>query len=481
MAELCVIDVPDGASLEDLLFAYGVEFPCGGASLCGGCRVRVVEGNVPVTEEMRDALSDEELDSGWRLACKAQVRGRIVLEVGQWNAPILSDDTRIESGSQHGFAVAVDLGTTTIVAQLVDLRTGEIHGTRTALNPQSAHGADVMSRVEFDLRHPGVLTATIREAIRAIVADLRGRESLREVLVAGNTVMHHLFCGLSVEPLSHVPFEPSSDGQQTVDFDELGCRVTFLPCLGGFVGSDILAGIVAVGLFDTEDTVALVDLGTNGEIVIGNARGALCASTAAGPAFEAGRIRMGMRAAPGAIDRVTRRADGFHCHVIGGVEPRGICGSGLVDAVAAALDSGSVKPNGRIADGSKELQLCAPVHLSQADIRELQLAKGAVAAGFRVLQEQIGVQNSGIARAYLAGAFGNYVNIASALRIGLLETEPAKITPSGNTALRGVKMLLSAGDGRDAMVESVRRRTHHVSLGSDAAFQEQFANCMRLA
>ena len=160
MTELCVIDVPDGASLEDLLFGYGVEFPCGGASLCGGCRVRVVDGNVPITEEMRDALSDEELDRGWRLACKARVRGRIVLEVGQWNAPILSDDTRIGSGSQDGFAVAVDLGTTTIVAQLVDLRTGEIHGVQTALNPQSAHGADVMSRVEFDLRNPGELTET---------------------------------------------------------------------------------------------------------------------------------------------------------------------------------------------------------------------------------------------------------------------------------------------------------------------------------
>src|SRR3954453_3324432 len=163
MAELCVIDVPEGTSLEDLLFSYGVEFPCGGASLCGGCRVRVVQGDVDVSDEMRDVLSSEELAAGWRLACMARASGRLVLEVGQWNAPILADDSRIASPSQEGFAVAVDLGTTTLVAQLVDLRTGEIHGVRTALNPQAAHGADIMSRIEFELRTPGVLIATIRD------------------------------------------------------------------------------------------------------------------------------------------------------------------------------------------------------------------------------------------------------------------------------------------------------------------------------
>ena len=164
MPELCVIDVPEGVSLQDILFEQGVEFPCGGTSVCGGCRVRVVQGDIAATAEMRDALSDEEIAAGWRLACRARVRGRIVLDIGQWNAPILSDEAPIESGAGRGLAVAVDVGTTTLVAQLVDLATGEIHGVRTALNPQSAHGADIMSRIDFDLRSPGVLTRSIRSA-----------------------------------------------------------------------------------------------------------------------------------------------------------------------------------------------------------------------------------------------------------------------------------------------------------------------------
>src|SRR5437868_3095213 len=215
MPELCTIDVPEGASLEDMLFEHGVEFPCGGTSLCGGCRVPIVEGNVPVTEEMQDALSEEEIAGGWRLACRARVRGRIVLDIGQWTAPILSDEARVQAGSARGLAVAVDLGTTTLVAQLVDLSTGEIHGVRTALNPQSAHGADIMSRIEFDLRSPGILTSSIRSAVGAMVQDVASGQTIREVLIAGNTVMHHLFCDISVEPLSHVPFIAEDEASRT--------------------------------------------------------------------------------------------------------------------------------------------------------------------------------------------------------------------------------------------------------------------------
>ncbi len=355
MPYLCSIDAADGAELADLLVDEGVEFPCGGESLCGGCRVRVVEGEVSVTPEMRELLLPAELEAGWRLACRARARGRVTLEVEQWHAPILADDARLMCESREGLGVAIDLGTTTLAAQLLDLSTGEVLGVRTALNPQCAHGADVMSRIQFALREPGALTRSIRESLGVLVADLAAGRNIREALICGNTVMHHLFCGEDVEPLSHVPFETAAGGAREFAAAELGwpslCeRVLFLPCLGGFVGSDILAGMAALGWLKREGLSAMIDLGTNGEIVVGNGARALCASTAAGPAFEAGRIRMGMRAASGAISQVTLDGNAFDCHVLGGVSARGICGSGLVDAVAAAFESGlpfAQRPDGQ--------------------------------------------------------------------------------------------------------------------------------------
>ena len=278
--------------------------------------------------------------------------------------------------------MAVDLGTTTLVAQLLDLRTGHVLAVRTALNAQAQHGADIMSRVDYAVAggEQSRLTQVIRAQIGALIGHLlrafgRCGEELRNVVVVGNTVMHHLFCGISVEPLAHHPFEPSQDGLQSFRAEELGWRfgrpaVRFLPCLGGFVGSDILAGILATPLHHSEGLIGLVDLGTNGEIVIGNRERMLCASTAAGPAFEGARISMGMRAATGAISEVTVREGQLHCHVLGQGTPRGLCGSGLVDAVAAGLDLGWINPAGKLANG-KPLLLCAPVELTQGDVREL--------------------------------------------------------------------------------------------------------------
>ncbi len=485
MPYLCSIDVPDGAELADLLVEEGIEFPCGGESLCGGCRVRLVEGEIPVTSEMREVLTPDELEAGWRLACRARARGRVTLEVEQWHAPILADDARLAFESRTGLGIAIDLGTTTLAAQLLDLSTGEVLAVRTALNPQCAHGADVMTRIQFALSEPGVLTRSIREALGVLVAELAAGRGVREALICGNTAMHHLFCGEDVEPLSHVPFETDAGSARDFDGAELGwtpvsARVVFLPCLGGFVGSDILAGMAAVGWLERNDLVALIDLGTNGEIVVGNGTRALCASTAAGPAFEAGRIRMGMRAAAGAILRVTLEDGVFDCHVLGGVTPRGICGSGLVDAVAAGFESGRILPSGRLANGARDLMLAPPVCITQPDVRELQLAKAAIAAGLRILLDRWGAGMEALERVYLAGAFGNYVSAASAHSIGLLEMSPDRIEQVGNTALRGTKTLLLQPSQRAEVVERIGQITEHISLASDARFQETFVDCMGL-
>ncbi|MFO0909209.1 MAG: ASKHA domain-containing protein [Isosphaeraceae bacterium] len=471
---------PDG-SLRDLLFERGVEFPCGGTTLCGGCKIRIVAGEVPVTPEMSLVLSRQEIERGWRLGCLAVARDPVVVEVAQWSSVILDDQDRTPFEPAEGLGAVVDLGTTTLVAQAVDLSSGEVVAVATALNPQARHGADLMARLDFERAHPGELTSLIRDAVGRLLAEVAIGRPLAETLIVGNTVMHHLLAGRSIEPLCAVPFRSPHGGEAILGADELRWKleltnpVRMLPCLGGFVGSDILAGLVATGLHLPHSTGALLDLGTNGEIAVADDTGIVCASAAAGPAFEGGRIGQGQRAGRGAIDRVCLREGRLECRVIGGTPARGICGSGLVDAIACARHLGSIQPSGRLSPGVARITLTDSVSLSQADLRELQLAKAAIAAGFDILRADRPIEPS---RVFLAGAFGNYVNPGSARRIGLLPQWADRPTPAGNTALRGARTLLLAGARRDALIEAVLSRTRHLELASDPTFQEAFVAAM---
>jgi len=258
---------------------------------------------------------------------------------------------------------------------------------------------------------------------------------------------------------------------------EVECGIRFLPCVGGFVGSDLLAGLAAAGMGDSEAPLALLDLGTNGEIAVGSRHGILCASTAAGPAFEGGRIRKGMRAGTGAIDKVACSEQGLSCHVIGGGTARGICGSGLVDAVAAARELGWVDERGRFAAGRRELLLEGRIGIAQADIRELQLAKAAIRAALEILLEQSHV--AGLRpRVLLAGAFGNYIRVESARRIGLIPAWAEDVRPAGNTALRGVRMLLLRPHRREEILDRLLKLTRHLELGARPDFQDLFVERM---
>ncbi len=483
------IEVERGTPLRDVLYAYGVEFPCGGSGHCGRCRVRLLEGTLPVTPDEESILTAAEREHGVRLACRSHASASVALQVEQFGAPILVDHSRFDFEPRSGYGAAVDVGTTTLVAQLIDLESGRVLAAQTALNPQAAYGSDIMARTHSALEEEqrNKLTTLVRDAVGGLVhralitAGLRDNR-LDAIVLVGNTVMHHLFCGLDVTPLASVPFVSKNGGLQTFRSPELGWKlyadtpVHFLPCLGSFVGSDLLAGVLATRMHESDEAAVLVDLGTNGEIVVGNAERMLCASTAAGPAFEAGGIDMGMQATTGAIDRVTIAGAGLGCRVIGNGAARGICGSGLVDAVAAGLELGWIEPSGRLANGRKKLELSGEVYLTQGDVRQLQLAKGAIAAGLRILLKHWGATPDAVARVHLAGAFGNYVDCKSARRIGMIEFPDDRIEPAGNTALLGAKLALFEADSQAHEFSQVRARIEHVSLAADPDFEDIFVN-----
>ena len=473
-------------SLADLLAVNEVEFPCGGKGVCRGCRVRVVSGTLEPGEKDRARLSPEELAQGWRLACQARPQEDLVLELRQWSAQVLTDQTSFAFKPAEGLGLAVDIGTTTMAAQLLDLKSGQVLGTRTALNPQARYGADIMSRICFALSDGGgpTLEKLVKDQLAGLVAGLmeqapKGASPARAVLV-GNTAMHHLFLGHPMDGLASYPFEGGHPEGAELSGVELGwkgaesCRALFLPNLGGFVGSDILAVILATGMHKAADIQGAADLGTNGEIVFGNRDVLWVASTAAGPAFEGAKISQGMRAARGAVDRVSAVDGRLETHVIGGGAATGVCGSGLVDAVARGLDLGLLDVSGRVGPGGLEMK--DGVRITQKDIRELLLAKAAIATGMRILGRLAGLGERDRAGFFLAGAFGKALDLDSGRRIGLFTPNAADIVPVGNAALLGAKMaLFTAFDSKDPFAD-ILSKTRHVSLEKDPDFQEMFVD-----
>jgi uncharacterized 2Fe-2S/4Fe-4S cluster protein (DUF4445 family) len=478
-----IIEAKHGISLRDILFAEGVEFPCGGVGRCRRCKVRVRGGSWPISATESRLLSAAEIRDGWRLSCQGALHKDLTLEIAQWNSPILADDTAFDFTPAEGLGIAIDVGTTTIAAQLLDLSNANILAIETALNAQGAHGGDVMTRLDFAVNGGAATLATL---IRCQVNDVVNRllansdsvpSDVRSIVLVGNTAMHHLFCALPIDQLAREPFEPYTLAPESFTGRELGwdlqnLQVTFLPPVGGFVGSDITAGIIATRLHKNLGTVALVDLGTNGEVVVARSGKLVCASTAAGPAFEGARISAGMRAATGAIYAVRHKDGGLECDVLGGGGPRGICGSGLVDAISTGLDAQIINASGRFTNNEPSWRPAGEVALQQRDVRELQLAKAAIAAGLAILLNELGASADELDEIYLAGAFGNYVNYESACRIGLVPSAPEKVIQAGNTALLGAKLALFPE--RRHEFESLQNQLRHVPLNERADFQEIF-------
>jgi len=493
-----VLSCEAGTRLSALLPAAGGRpLPCGGHGHCGKCRVTAEGALTPPTAAERRHLTEAELAAGVRLACQAAALGDCTVSFGDadtMRAQILTGGalpplTLAPRFGADGCGAAVDVGTTTLAARLYDAA-GRLLAEASRLNPQSAWGADVVSRMEAALAgQAGALAASIRGAVDGLLAELSakaGTGAPQAVVVTGNTVMLHLLTETDVEPLTHAPFAAARLFGETLPARALSLAsldpetpVFLPPCIASFVGADTVTAMLAAGFGEADDTETrlLCDIGTNGETVLSH-RGRLYAcSTAAGPAFEGAGISMGMGGLPGAIDRVRVAPDGtLDAHVIGGAAPVGICGSGLIDAVAALLETEALDETGYLEDDPTPI--LPPVSLTQADIRAVQLAKSAIHAGLRTLLSAAGAPIGEVRALLVAGGFGSYLDVRAGARIGLLPQELAdRVRVLGNAALAGASMLLLSRP-LEAVCRTLAHRTEHVSLAANPVFSEEYMERM---
>lgn len=481
-----IITVNQGTPLIDVLHDFGVEFPCGGKGTCGNCKVKLLKGELEVDSNHQQKLDKLYLTDNWRLACKCKADSDIILEISQFENIILADNSTFEFTPKKGYGIAVDLGTTTVVIQLINLTNGHILDSVSDINPQAKFGGDLIARIQSCLDgHKQEMQDLIRNKIGETIKFILKKHPVNvfEIVIVGNTVMHHIFSGLEVQSLSFYPFNSPNLGEQKLTPEELKwnlpgtTKIKFSPSIGSFVGSDILAGIAATKMAEREEFSILIDLGTNGEIVVGNRDKIICASTAAGPAFEGAKISQGMRATTGAISSVVLEGDKFTSHVIGNTKAKGICGSGLIDVLAILLNKEEIGMFGEINSGAEKIKLVSGVYLTQQDIREFQLAKAAIAAGVQLLINQLKITYDDIDKVFIAGGFGNFLNIQNVIRTGLIESDEDKIVKLGNTALIGAKMFLFEND---EFIQDILNKTTHINLEADGTFQDVYIDKMML-
>ena len=449
-----------------------------------------------------------------------RVIGRVLREADWKVTAVIADDVLIDvqagDTTQRVCGIAFDLGTTTVVATLLDLTTGTPLAVASMLSKQQPHGADVITRISAVMMDPaklGLLTGLAHQSLQELTSEVCGQAGVDpadvlEIAVAGNATMTHLALGIDPEPLGVAPFIMATRRWPEVLAADLGvavhprARAVVFPSFGAYVGGDITAGLLASGMDRDRRTRLFIDIGTNCEIVLGNRDWLVATAAPAGPAFEGAAIRCGMRAADGAIEVVTMTPDGLDLTVIGDAPPAGLCGSGLVDAVAELVRVGLIDPSGRFIP-EDDAAAVAPglarrltthgqervfvlhwqgepgdtsqsIYLSQRDVRELQFAKAAIATGWAILLEEMDLAPGDVQQVLLAGSFGSYLSPASAIRLGLVPRLPAlRVVSAGNVAGEGAKMaLLSMREraGALALLEEVR----YVELSDRADFNDRF-------
>jgi uncharacterized 2Fe-2S/4Fe-4S cluster protein (DUF4445 family) len=429
------------------------------------------------------------------LAVLSKLGGPLLAGGGPATA-VLYDDREIldiepDDTGNEVYGLAVDLGTSTVVAELVDLRTGKVVERATAVNAQNSYGADVVSRIAFAFENPDNLQRLKNSAVQLINDLIAGmsrrsgvpRHRIYDAVIAGNTAMNHILCGVTVDPLALAPFHAVFSSLPPFPASEVGfalhsqARLYIVPNIKSFVGGDITAGLVASEFAGKAANELYIDLGTNGEIVLKKGREFVTTSTAVGPAFEGMSVSCGMLAVAGAIHRA-EWDNGFKFRTVDDLPPQGVCGTGLIDILALALAHGIVGPDGRIAGPEKQIRLNDRLSLTQQDVRSVQLAVAAVRSGVRLMLREFRVSMAQLDRVLVAGAFGSSLDIGNAQALGLLPGVPeSKVAFIGNASLAGARKLLLSRPDRTA-AETLAAKIAHISLATRPDFQDEFVQAL---
>ena len=516
-----------GSKLLDVLHENGIMISayCGGKGTCGKCGVLLKEGHLPITPEDKIAFSEKELQQGMRLSCMAILQENITVTVWpQQQAIFQTPDLKENSGQTaekngtsqnktdsslsaetNHYGIAIDIGTTTLAFALTRLPAGTIVDTYTAVNTQRAFGADVLTRMQAANAGKGQqLCRCIRQDILNGIHILLNRNAvkpsaLKDIVIAANTVMLHLLRGYSCEGLSRYPFTPVTLDTEALTLSQLYAdfpeeeleflaperiNVTLLPGISAFVGADITAGIYACDIPEKKAAVLFLDLGTNGEMVLKKGNTIYTASTAAGPAFEAGNIKWGMPGIAGAISQVAIKGTRPTVQTIADCPPQGICGTGVIEAIAELYAAGLIDTTGKLQEpyfpGGYPLAETVQgeqIMLYQQDIREIQMAKAAIRAGIEILMQRSGIHPEEIELVFLAGGFGYFLDIKKAAAIGILpENLLTKTKSVGNTSLKGAQLYLTR-QNHTALTE-IKKSAREISLAQDEHFQELYLKYM---
>lgn len=493
-----------------------ISAPCNGNGICGKCIVRYKSGATEPTKQDREFLSEKQLEQGYRLACQSYPTEEYKVEIpeleetievlSQWEnqrtEEILKNTAEgtAEKTENALYGICIDIGTTTLAALLVNLETEADCQTAVSVNHQRAYGSDVLSRISAsNSGKKWEIQRCIRQDLQKLIRELLQKEKITEqqiqrIVIAGNTTMCHLLRGFSCETLGVAPFLPvdlswmEGSAADFLGMKELDTKVVILPGISAFVGADIMAGITKMNMHRSEGYHLLLDIGTNGEMVLGNCRHMYVTSTSAGPAFEGGNISCGMASIPGVISHVFMEETGkAGFQVIGETDGEnkkqqaiGICGTGMIDLVYELREHQMIDEHGTYSDlyFDTGYELAEKVKFTQNDIRELQMAKAAIRAGVDILVKKAGIAFDEVDNCYLAGGFGTKIDIKKAAGIGLIPKElEMKTIPAGNTVLAGTKEVLLSRISKEEL-EKIQTMADVINLAEENDFEELYLSYM---
>ena len=494
-----------------------ISAPCNGNGICGKCIVRYKSGATEPTKQDREFLSEKQLEQGYRLACQSYPTEEYKVEIpeleetievlSQWEnqrtEEILKNTAEgtAEKTENALYGICIDIGTTTLAALLVNLETEADCQTAVSVNHQRAYGSDVLSRISAsNSGKKWEIQRCIRQDLQKLIRELLQKEKITEqqiqrIVIAGNTTMCHLLRGFSCETLGVAPFLPvdlswmEGSAADFLGMKELDTKVVILPGISAFVGADIMAGIAKMNMHRSEGYHLLLDIGTNGEMVLGNCRHMYVTSTSAGPAFEGGNISCGMAGIPGVISHVFMEETGkAGFQVIGEADGEnkkkqqaiGICGTGMIDLVYELRKHQMIDEHGTYSDlyFDTGYELAGKVKFTQNDIREIQMAKAAIRAGVDILVKKAGIAFDEVDDCYLAGGFGTKIDIKKAAGIGLIPKElEVKTIPVGNTVLAGTKEVLLGKISKEEL-EKIQTMADVINLAEENDFEELYLSYM---